>query len=279
LKILASLFRFHLSAIATLRDATGKQTPIGQYALQLLIIGYDSDDKPKLGSIILRTDLFFNSYIEEAEILSVNEDLVWRVHGMPDVATNILEHPESKPSDQVVRAYAIAMGKDRGRSLRLDQLAALAKRLAYYTSKVHPEVGGPNQIAILHKSSTILIDQPSFPDPPKPLFAFALFVNLGFPPGAFLFEKGTHGVFVRCQWVGDQNDVTALITRKLIKLDGNYFIGNIFTNAAVVYDGGPFYFDDSNRPVNSTLFIGPNANRDDKAVQHLVKAFPWLNPH
>lgn len=138
----------------------------------------------------------------------------------------------------------------------------------------------PNQVAILHKPSAVVIDQPSFPVPQKPLFAFQLFVHVGFPPAPVVqMDARVPSVFVRCPWDGNQNDASALFMRKAVHLDSNYFIGSIFSNVAVAYDGGLSYFDDSNRIVNSTLFIGPDVKRDDKAVQHLVKAFPWLEPH
>src|ERR1700676_853088 len=105
------------------------------------------------------------------------------------------------------KLYATSLTENGGRSLTLEQMVELAKRLAYYTSQAHREVGGRNQVAIFKKSQTVSIDQPTFPEPQRPLFRFSLVVDSHFSYSSVAFAKGSPAVFVRCSWVGMQHDL------------------------------------------------------------------------
>jgi hypothetical protein len=263
---LASLLNLHLSAIANVRDALGNATGIGSYRFQLIVAGYDADDKPKIGRITLRTKNDRGSLIseiEDASILNVESKLVWQLNGIPDVARQLLLHPESKPKDAALARYATSLGEDGGQSLTIEQMAELAKRLAYYTSEVHPEVGGPSQVATFEKQHSVSIKQPAFPEPPRPLLKFSLIIGSTFIHSGVGFEGGS-AVFVRCSWAGMQQE-----------LGGRYFIANDFTDSVLMYDGGIVSFGDTNRVTNSVLVIGPHAKRDGETVRRLTKAFAW----
>ncbi len=267
LRALASLFKMHLAMIANVRDAAGNPTPIDAYRFQLIVAGYDIDDKPKIGRIALQMKNYngdFLSEVEDASISDVAERLIWKSNGMPDIATQILLHPESRPRDEVFGAYATSFRDNRGRSLTVKQMVELAKKLAYCTSKVHPEVGGPNQVAVFTKLQPVSIDQPTFPEPPRPLFRFSLVVDSHFSYSSVVFAKGSPAVFVRCVWVGMQHELT-----------GHYYIGSEFTNSVLVYDGGIVNLGDTNRVTNSVLVIGPHAKPDEETVRRLRKAFAW----
>lgn len=267
LRALAFLMNHHLSAIANTRDALGNPTALDGYTFQLIVAGYDTDDKPKIGKITLRMknergSLF--SEIGEAGIIPVERKLVVQLNGMPDVAQEILLHPESKRGETAINQYAASLAENGGATLTVDQMVELAKRLAYFTSKVHPQVGGLNQIAVFQRQSSLKIEQQKFPDPPKPLVNFSLVVNSTFKYSSIGSPKGVPVIFVRCSWAGMQRE-----------LDGNYFIGNDFTNSALMYDGGVVNLGDTNRVTNSVLIIGPHASPSDETVRRLMKAFTW----
>src|SRR6266852_2029088 len=250
------------------RQSAGNSTPIDRYRFQLIVAGYDIDDKPKIGRIVLsmkdnRGSL--TSEIEDFKLLNVEEKLVSQLNGMPDVAGQILLHPESKPEDAPIKLYATSLTENGGRSLTLEQMVELAKRLAYYTSKARAEVGGPNQVAIFKQSQTVSIDQPTFTEPPRPLFRFSLVVNSHFSYSSVAFAKGSPAVFVRCSWIGMQHD-----------LDGHYYIGSEFTNSVLMYDGGDVSLGETNQVNDSLLLLGRHAILESEIVGRLTATFSSL---
>lgn len=265
LRVLAHLFNLHLAAIANVRDAVGNATRVDDYRFQLIVAGFDLDNKPKIGRITLRTKNDKGSLISEVEdgtISNVEEKLVWSLNGMPDVAAQLLLHPESGPKDVVLDQYAASVRASSGGSLTVEQIVELAKRLAFYTSKAHPEVGGPNQIAVLQASHAIRIEQQAFADPPKPLFQFGLVVNSGFSYSSVAFSAPV--VFVRCNWAGMRQ-----------ALDGYFFIGNTFTDSVLTYGGGTVNLGNTNQVTNSVLLVGPLVRPDDETLVRMSKAFSW----
>src|SRR5260221_7465065 len=268
LRALASLFNMHLAMIANVRDTVGNPTSIEAYRFQLIVAGYDIDDKLKIGRIALRTKNSTGglmSEIEDGSLLNVEEKLVWQLNGMPDVAKQILLHPESKPDDAAIKLYATSLNENGGRSLTVEQMTELAKRLAYYTSQAHPEVGGLNQVAIFNKLHIVSIDQPIFPEPPRPLLRFSLSVDSHFSYSSVAFAKGSPAVFVRCSWIGMQHE-----------LDGHYYVGSEFTNSVLIYDGGDVNLGNTNRVTNSVLLLGSHAILELESVQRLMTTFSSL---
>jgi 20S proteasome alpha/beta subunit len=80
LRTLTALFRLHLAMIANVRSAAGGPTPINAYRFQLIVAGYDIDDKPKIGRIVLRTENgtgTLTSEVEDFSLINVEERLVW----------------------------------------------------------------------------------------------------------------------------------------------------------------------------------------------------------
>jgi hypothetical protein len=264
---LTSLFRLHLATIANVRDATGNPPPLENYKFELIVAGYDIDDKPKIGRITLRVESDKGSLVsrvENASLTNVEEKLIWQLNGISDVAMQILQHPESRPEDVVLNQYASSLIANGGGALTIEQMVELAKRLAHYTSQVYREVGGPNQIAILQKQDSITIEQPPFPELPRPLVNFSLMVNSGFNGSRLGVAPGVHLVAIRCSWANVQRE-----------LDGNYYIGNDFVNSVLTYDGGDVDLGDTNRVINSVLAIGPHAILEYEAVRRLTATFSW----
>jgi len=266
-RALSFLMGIHLSALANVRDALDNPTPIDGYRFQLIVAGYDIDNKPKIGRITLRMKNdkgSFVSEIEEASISNVGDHLTWQLNGIPEIALQLLQHPESKPKDAALIEYSDSLRKDHGQSLTVDQMVDLARRLEYYTAQAHPEVGGPNQIAIFRKQPFVSIDQQKFPEPPRSVVNFSLVVVSKFSYSSIAIAKGVHTVFVRCSWTGMQRE-----------LDGNYFIANDFTKSFLLYDGGTVNLGDTNRVTDSVLVLGPHVKPGDDTIRRLAKSFAW----
>jgi len=269
LRALAFLFDMQLAAIANERDAGGYATPITAYAFQLIIAGYDIDDKPKIGRIILRMTKDRESLIpniENGEVVEIKEKLIWRLNGIPEIAARILQHPDTSIKDEVLDQYAADLRANDGSSLSVDQMVQLAKRLAFYTGKAYPEVGGPNQFAVLQPSHPMRIEQQVFPEPPKPVIRFSLLVNSTFVGrNSFSMPSDVPGIFVRCSFTGMQ-----------WKLDDSFFIGTTFTNSVLMYGGGKVNFAETNKVINSVLLVGALVRPDTENLKRLSKAFPWV---
>ncbi len=270
LQALAFLFNSHLSTIATVRDSGGMATPIGSYAFELIIAGYDADDIPKIGKVELRTkaDPYggLDSTTQSISLVKVEKRLVWRLGGEPDIAEKLLQAPQSLKGERVFDVLAHSLQKDGGQSLTLEQMEEIAIKLAYYTSKAYPSVGGANQIAILQNGRILKIDQRAFPDPPKLLNNFSLLVGVRIEGlNTLAIDKGATGRFVRCSFGGTERS-----------LHGDFFFANDFRDTVLKYDGGLIYFGKSNTVSNSVLVIGKHANRHDPRVIRLTNDFSWL---
>ncbi len=178
---LTFLINFRLTAIANVREALGSPPTYDDYRFQLIVAGTDVDHQQKIAKTNLRTRhqrWGLTSSTQDISISTVEDELIWKLNGMPDVAMQILAHPELMPADAVFAQYATAVRENRGNSVTIEQLVELAKRLAFYTAQAHPEVGGPNQVAILKKSQQVAITQPQFAALVNPINGdFALVVD------------------------------------------------------------------------------------------------------
>jgi hypothetical protein len=258
LRELASLLNISLSAVENVLDANGKSPDPENYTLELIVAGYDTDGLLKIGNIRLQSrnqrSLLYSS-LEYGSIRTVTNKLDTEFGGMPDRAKFILGHPETVKGDRAVLAYRKSLKLDSGKSLTLYELADLAKRLKYYSTLVHPEVGGQDQIAILQAGRISSFSQPSFPDSASAL-RFSLMVDDSFSPGGMVI-RGT-AIFVRCSW-----------NLTYVPLDGSFFISNEFKDSLLGYSGGPLHFDSTNRVVDSDLLVGPEANQNSAELRNL----------
>jgi len=270
LRNLASVFEGYLGLISNTRLGSGQTTPLEAYRLQIIVAGYDLDHKPRIGKIDLTLQWFLDALkpsVQEATIANVSDGLTRKLNGMPDVAIRLLEHPETQPQDPEVSAYQDSMHSNGGSSLTIEQMVALAKRLAYYTALEHREVGGDNQIAVLTGPHSLKIEQAHFPDPPLPLVNFHVELD-----GVFAENVGeqsavaSHGIFIRCSFSG---------MTQIQKLDGNFFIDDQFRNTVLTYNGGKVGFDKSNQVSDSILIVGPLIRPDDATVRKLAQDFKW----
>jgi hypothetical protein len=269
LRNLAYTFEGYLDLISNTRLATAQTTPP---ELQIIVAGYDLDGNPKIGKIDLTLQWFLDTLettVQEATIANISEGLTWKLNGMPDVAIGLLQHPEMKPEDPDLSTYKDSVHSNGGSSLTIEQMVALAKRLAYYTALKHREVGGDNQIAVLTGPHSLKIEQAQFPDPSPPLVNFHLELQ-----GLFAYNVGKlrrvadHSIFISCSFSG---------MTQIQELDGNFYINNQFRNTVLTYNGGKVGFDKSNRVSDSTLVVGPLVRPDDVTVRKLAHDFTWAS--
>jgi 20S proteasome alpha/beta subunit len=275
---LAFLIRYHLTMIANVRQVLGNPPNDDLYRFQLIMAGTDTDGEQKIARTSLRTKTRNSSSasnIEDISITTVEDELLWRLNGMQDVGAEILQNPIVKPDDPAINLYAKSLHDTRGNSMTIDQMVELAKRLAYYTSKVHREVGGPNQIAILKKSQDVVMTQPTFVTP-RPSLAGDLDVSVNSVfsniDAARRFTDQVPStapiphVFVRCSWI---------LSR--LTIDATYFVGSVIEDSQLFYDGGPISLGNTNRVINTSLILGPHAKADSPDVKALTKAFRWVH--
>ena len=279
LAMLAFLFEFQLSAIATIRSGTGSLTDLGNYASQVTVAGYDTDGTAKIGQITLRTvptGTSLTSKVIDQSITEVGQHLIFKLAGEPEIAEGLLHDPGSAKNEPALVAYANSLRDNHGQSLTIPQMKALASRLAELTAEKRPSVGGESQIAVLQDGRVLTLDQPAFAALPKALVDFDFVVDsfIGgtdppmVPPmseGTVVFPPGVRLLFLRTTFDHVQR-----------RLDGNYFFHDSFNNCILRYDGGPFYFDKNNQVVQTSLFLGPNVKIDQPQVQELLHSFQWF---
>jgi hypothetical protein len=264
LKALAHIFNLYLSTIANVRNASGDSTSIETYEFHLFVVGYDLDNKPKIGKIKLKTkpdQTHLWSEAEDVSVSDVEEKLTPELGGISDVAERLLKQPGLHPNDVALRQYGTSKRKNDGRALTVQEMTKLAERLAYYTSKIHREVGGENQVAVLQDGHLLSVKQESYPDLPRPLVNFQLVVNWYSKDNvrnAWPQFSGVSVVCVRCQWTDEAHEI-----------DGYYFIGSIITNCRLRYDEGPVNLGDST-VVNTELVVGRHAKLDSEIVRRLL---------
>jgi 20S proteasome alpha/beta subunit len=202
LRELAFLLNINISAVENVRNANGKSLNPDSYVLQLIVAGYDTDGVLKIGKVNLRSrnrQGNFDSEIESGQIRSVTDNLEREFSGIPDKAELIMAHPETVTQDDAISAYYTSLKSDLGRSLTLGQMTELAKRLKYYSTLAHREVGGPDQIALLQNGKITSFWQPPFPNSAQAR-RFSLIVASSFSGSSVLFRGNAAAVFVRCSW-------------------------------------------------------------------------------
>ncbi len=269
---LSFLFGFYLSSLADLRQSIG--LPLGDYSLQLLLAGYDSDGTPKLGALVLRPVVstavsgrpFIRMAPENIFERAVGKEVTILVGGQRDVAAEILDDPKKFASARPVRRYLEALAADRGSSLTIEEMKQFAEFVVARTAERYPSVGGPLQVAIIQNGHIVSLKQPNFTSPPTPI-GFNLFVG-GHIAGAHRFEikiQGATFLWLQNQFIDDPE----------FSIDGHYFFGNEIIRCRVHYDGGFTRFDPSNQVVDSVLVIGKHANFKSDLVYRLVHNFDW----
>jgi hypothetical protein len=122
LRTLVKIFEGYLFLISNTRLASAETTPLDAYHLQIIIAGFDLDGKPKIskaGLKIQELQGILTPTVEKVTNANISEGLIWRLNGMPDVATGLLQNPETVPEDPDLNAYKDSMHSDGGSSLTI----------------------------------------------------------------------------------------------------------------------------------------------------------------
>ena len=271
LRLLSSIFRWRLDAIANVMDFGNA---IDQdFHLTLTLAGYDADGTPKVGQVSLnlrvenngaRLPVFHAEELEPIRERTVGKDLVWELGGQKTVARKMLSAAalEQISHDPAVADFANSYVANRGSTLTVEQMKKLAIALARYTADISPTVGGDNQVAILERGKITSFQQAPFPEQ-QPMRWFNMVT------GDFSHSNSA---------VDGDSIVVIKSTFNEIKqtvLDHNFFFSNDFVNSQIMYDGGPTRFDNTNQVKDCTLVLGPHANRDPEFLHHLTTDFKW----
>jgi 20S proteasome alpha/beta subunit len=275
LRTLSSLVQFYLSAVANLNEVLQPSPiPNQSHTFSLFLVGYDSDGSPKIGVLELVGTLQPQSdgkrswsFGERMAVFPVGQQLSTALGGVWDAAQQVLSHPENYSANAAVRKYAESNQNDHGASLELRELETLADFLADESSRQHPaEVGGHRQVCVFQDGRIKRLEQPSFPDPPRPL-RFNLVVDSRMQGHAIEAPPGVRFLWVRCTLANDPT----------LRLDDNFFVGSEIRDSVVLYDGGTTLLDKTNKVTNSRLLLGPHADPKSSRVRALVNGFQWAN--
>jgi hypothetical protein len=294
LNAVAMLMELNISAIGSLRAAQGQPLTALNYLSTITLVGYDLDGSLKLAQTHLGQSLHGGSEAEvyNESIKPIGPSLTYGSAGEPDVADNLFNDPGSQPNDTTLAMLLAARHADDGVSLTIEQMEEIARSLAKYSASAHRTVGGQNQIAIVHDGKAKIVEQETFPKPPSTLVTFALMTSQGAfappqPPQGpdesdasalnrlvmgrgtpIAMPEGFKAIIVNGDYVNVKQD-----------LDGKYFYKSTFQDCTLTYNGGPFYFDKTNRIEGNTfLLLGAGANRNDPKVQALLRDHPWVRP-
>jgi hypothetical protein len=273
LRMLSSQVSFYLSTIANLNETilTAKVAP-HTYTFTLFLVGYDSDQTPKIGTLIILAKVGAGpassrqwTSEERIEVWPIGMPLIAKLGGMFDAAQQVLSHPENYPGIPVVSQYADSMKNNQGSSLGLSELKALAEFLSAESARKHPlEIGGHRQECIFADGKIKTFEAPSFPDPPRPL-RYSLMLDLEMRGNAIQTVSESPTLWVRCLIQGNPS----------VSLDNNYFIGSEIRDSIVSYNGGPILLDKTNKLSTSMLQLGPDASHNLATVRMLRTQFHW----
>lgn len=278
LRLLNIIFGYYLPAVATLRSDRNKDN----YILEMLIAGYDPDGTAEMGRLVM--ELNESQGVAGPVLLPVTRELaVTPIHatspplfaGIDEVARNIADQPNSArwSGDPAVAAYAEA--KKSRKPLTIQQMKALAISFKRHTAAKYPEVGGPDQIAVLTDGRVQSFEAPrGLPPAPITHFRFEIVSGLrmnGHPEDP-VKRSGTYGVSVMgCFPIYFNNSFTGVHQ----DVDDGYYSTNVFNQSLLSYNGGPLNFGKSNEVNESDLQIGPNVPRDSPEAKQLVRDFNW----
>jgi 20S proteasome alpha/beta subunit len=153
---LSAVLQFYLSGSAEINAKTGNDRTLSDYHLQLLLVGYDLDGKPKIGQLVLAVGpqqepaggTRWVAHELQNAVVPVTKELRYSVGGMSDVAVDALRHPEKFNTHKIMAAYAEGIRKDQGAST-LEEMEQLGKALIGLTAQKHAEVGRDIQVAVL----------------------------------------------------------------------------------------------------------------------------------
>jgi hypothetical protein len=258
--------------IQLLADMRNIPTPDSDYEVQLTLAGYDPDGTTKIVWSDLKIDrsdksdwLVSASDPEEEQVVS-GPQLTSKVRGIPDLAEEIIHHPEGYADDVAISRYQHA--KDGGQALTIEEMKAFAQSLAHRTASIDHRVGGKDQLAVLERGSIVEWHQDPFPTENYRTRRFNIISDNIFdphpPPNLIGPTPNVTNLYVNNKFRGNN-----------VLLDDSYFAANTFSDCTVTYRGGRTIFASNQDTTSSTLVIGKEVTRNSETASRLVTDFHW----
>jgi len=259
--------------ILLLADIRNIPTQDTDYEVQLTLAGYDPDGTTKIAWSDLKIDrsdksdwLVSASDPEEEEVVS-GPQLTSMVRGIPNLAEEIIHHPEGYANDdQAISRYRHS--KEGGQALTIEEMKALAQSLAHRTAAIDHRVGGKDQIAVLKRGSIVEWHQDAFPPENYRIRRFNIISESIFdpapPPNLIGPTPNVTNLYVDNKFRGNN-----------VLLDDSYFAANTFSNCTVTYRGGHTIFAPNQDVSSSTLVLSKEVSRDSETSTRLVNDFHW----
>lgn len=270
LRSLGFLLEFHISAVASIRDALN--SPAGNYRFQITVAGFDADGQAKVGSVGGDFAIYEGLEGRRSILFSQNKcflrrlerELTYEVAGQSAEAVKILRNPAVYSCEPALKGLAASIVENKGEALSVQALQAIGEALIGRTSSVYSSVGGQIQSAVLTAGRITNFEVPvvSTPDLPRRFSFFSGNKIVGKHP---ISAPTSTLLFVGNSWTGTRG----------ISIDGHFFFGNTLRNCTVRYDGGFARFDASNRVSDSALLLGPQVDQNTDFVRHLKNDFKW----
>jgi hypothetical protein len=247
------------------------------YKFEVIAAGYDKDGTPKVRKLILTLTAVRTAdgkrvwtHTTLPEKATVEKGLTHLLGGMPTVSQKILDSPDEFPASVAIKRYARFKATNNGKPLSLRELAALAREMAAKTSqdqRFAGFVGGPVQIAILADGKVQKFEQPTFPEPPRPL-KFSLMVDLEITGSLRFVAMGSYLLWIRSNFIG--------IRDLGFRLDDQFFYGCEIRDSIVKYGGGLTDFGATNKVIDSMLLpSGGGPGSSIESFQRVANAFDW----
>ena len=275
LRTISFLLQAELRGLANIEEVVAPQKiRDDKLTFSMFLVGYDSDGKPRIGTLILRAapNVVIGGKTQweisdRVQLTEIGGDLQYDLAGMWDVGSDIFTRPQLHTQNPVGwKLWESAA--DHGASLQINDLVEIAKFISAETHTKYPDqVGGQDQIAIFQDGGITKFEQQSFPTAPKPMqFLLLMDIPIVFAAGVGIqTPKGVPIIWIRCTIDG----------YVYLPIDGNFYLGNEIRNSYVTYDGGPMFFDPSNKVVNSRIEIGFPIGSNEAIKRYLVQNFHW----
>jgi hypothetical protein len=291
LQDIGGLLKFYLAETATIQLETKQVKKFEPFDLQLLLVGYDTDGQPKIGSLVISVvpgtgsgRLEILPKVVEFSPTPIGGEFTYKTHGLDDIAQRILGDPTKVEGYSILEKYSSARAsEDCGASLSISDIEEIGRTVLTITSMTYRrEVGLNKQVAVFKNGSIATpLDQPRFSDLRKPLPLFVLQdVNLNSVGGdqtLIFFEPGGVKFYDSASFASPPPRFPD--PRNFVQLDNSIFVGCHFTNQLLYYDGGPLYFDETNVLENTQIMFGPKAAQRPELVRMLHdKSWASLSP-
>jgi hypothetical protein len=273
---LSGMLQFYLSEIATIQVATKRPMPLGTYKLDLLLVGYDIDGLPKIGSLVIAVEQGIGRSghteilpkVTEFSLTTVEKEFVYKTHGLDDIAQKILGNPDKYEGYLILEKYSDARAAaDCGASLSLPDIEELGRTVLTITSMTYKrQVGLNKQVAVFKDGLVVSLDQPRFLDLKKPL-PLTVFQDVNFGSGRIVTMGNAVKFYDSAWFTGTPRQIPD--PRDFVPLDSAIFVNCHFKNKLLYYNGGPLYFDDTNVFDNVEIVFGAEAQERPELVQML----------